>query len=471
MNFVSPEFAILLCCTIAILPWCGHRRQNLLLLAASYVFYGWWNWRYLPIMIGLSVVDSVAGLLIFSATNGRRRAYLIAALAANLLILGYFKYIDFLIGSADAILNSVGANASIPLQHVLLPIGISFHTFQSMSYTIDVYRKKIKPIKNMLDYQLFVSFFPQLVAGPIERATHLLPQVLGERVIGRPEDIRAGLNLLLLGYFKKVVIADNLAPMVDSIFSSHDHSGLAVVLGAYAFALQIYGDFSGYTDIARGIARLLGFQLIENFRQPYFATSPSDFWRRWHISLSTWLRDYLYIPLGGNRHGPLRTYFALSATMLLGGLWHGASWTFVLWGAYHGALLVIQRAMFGRQPEPLKIETALQCVARLIQCILFFQLTCFGWLIFRAQNWASLTNLLDRLFSLSDVGQWSDLSGINLKLLSACAVATLAIDLWSAWSPRVSLPGWMLGPTYALTSIVIIVLAPEGISAFIYFQF
>jgi D-alanyl-lipoteichoic acid acyltransferase DltB (MBOAT superfamily) len=313
-----------------------------------------------------------------------------------------------------------------------------------------------------LDYQLFVSFFPVLVAGPIERGAHLIPQIVNPRRVTR-DDIEAGLGLMILGFFKKVVIADNLAPVVDGVFNDHAGGGLAIIFATYAFALQIYGDFSGYTDIARGVSRLMGFRLLDNFRQPYFATNPSDFWRRWHISLSSWLRDYLYIPLGGSRFGPLRTYWAIAITMLLGGLWHGASWTFVIWGAYQGALLIAYRIVRDWRP-PAWVGP----VSHVIKAIAFFQLTCIGWLIFRAQGWASLTELVERLFHGPG---WLDVSLVNVRLVVLLAVTTLAIDLWAALRPQLEIPLWLKGTAWGLTAVAIVVLAPESISSFLYFQF
>lgn len=402
-----------------------------------------------------------------------RRLVLIIGLSANLAILSYYKYVDFLIRTLNGLLPTFGAHETIPLQHILLPIAISFHTFQSMSYLIDVYRGLLRPVRNFLDYQLFVSFFPVLVAGPIERAKHLLPQILGPRRVGRG-DVEAGVGLVILGFFKKVIIADNLAPIVDRVFSDDGSSGLAVIMATYAFALQIYGDFSGYTDIARGISRLMGFKLLDNFRQPYFATNPSDFWRRWHISLSTWLRDYLYIPLGGNRFGPLRTYWALSVTMLLGGLWHGASWTFVLWGAYHGALLIANRLMrkgknlgeCGPVPGPGGL------VLHGVKVFLFFQLTAVGWLIFRAQDRNTLMSLVARIFHGEN---WFDISTVNVRLIVLLGLITVGLDLWAVTPRRLrarfNMPIWIKSPAWVLTAVGIVVLAPENISSFIYFQF
>jgi alginate O-acetyltransferase complex protein AlgI len=464
MNFVSVEFFVLLAIVLCLLALTNHRAQNIVLLLASFVFYGWWYWKYLALMIGISTIDYVCGRLLENRKDQTaRRTILIVGLSANLLILAYFKYVDFLIQTVNNALNPIGFNPEFPLLHVLLPIAISFHTFQSMSYLIDVYRGLIKPMRNFLDYQLFVSFFPVLVAGPIERAKHLLPQIEQPRRVGR-EDIEAGIGLVVLGFFKKVVIADNLAPVVDGVFNDGAGGGLAVILATYAFALQIYGDFSGYTDIARGVARLMGFHLVDNFRQPYFATNPSDFWRRWHISLSSWLRDYLYIPLGGNRYGPLRTYCSMAITMLLGGLWHGASWTFVIWGAYHGALLIVYRLFRGRPGASRETSGAV----RVLEAVAFFQLTCVGWLIFRAQGWDALSDLVEKIFAADN---WLDVSLVNVRLIVLSGLATLAIDVWAALRLQLRAPFWLKGTAWTLTAIAIVVLAPENVSSFLYFQF
>jgi alginate O-acetyltransferase complex protein AlgI len=464
MNFVSTEFAVLLAAVLVMLAVSNHRGQNISLLVASYVFYAWWNWQYLGIIVGISLLDYYCAILIDKASTRRLRTLILCiGLAGNIGILAWFKYIDLLIESFNAFNAALGLDGHVAVLNILLPIGISFHTFQSMGYTIDVYRREVKPIRDPLDYQLFVTFFPQLVAGPIERATHLLPQIVSGRHV-TAGDIEAGVKLMLLGYFKKVVIADNLAPMVDQVYSGSG-TGLAVLLATYAFALQIYCDFSGYTDIARGVSRLMGFRLMENFRQPYFATNPSDFWRRWHISLSTWLRDYLYIPLGGNRYGAQRMYYALGLTMLIGGIWHGASWTFVLWGAFHGTLLIMHRLLFGRPRE----ASAMGPVRRIASAILFFQITCVGWMIFRAQTWATLESALSRLLSPAD---WLDAYPVNVVLLTSCAAVVLAIDLYQEARPALLVP--MLGVRlafYACVALAVVLWAPQSVKSFIYFQF
>jgi D-alanyl-lipoteichoic acid acyltransferase DltB (MBOAT superfamily) len=301
-----------------------HRGQNVFLLAASYFFYATWDWRFLSLILTSTTLDFfVARAIAGSSVDRVRRRYLLLSLCVNLGILGVFKYYGFFSTELTRMLAAVGIPASIPLVHLILPVGISFYTFQALSYTIDVYRGQMQPTNRFVDFALYISFFPQLVAGPIERSSHLLPQVMHPRTITRG-DFSDGVHLVLLGLFKKVVIADNMAPIVNSIFSRDvaQLSGAECLMGVYAFAFQIYGDFSGYSSIAKGVAKWLGFDLMTNFSAPYLATSPQDFWRRWHISLSTWLRDYLYIPLGGNRGGRLFTYRNLLLTMLLGGLWH-----------------------------------------------------------------------------------------------------------------------------------------------------
>lgn len=374
-----------------------HRGRSLLLLFSSYFFYGYWDWRFLGLLWFSTVVDFCAGLMISnSTTSGARKRWLAVSICVNLGLLGFFKYFNFFAGSLQAMLTAMGMHASFATLNVILPVGISFYTFQSLSYTIDVYRGDLKPARRLYDFALFVSFFPQLVAGPIERATSLMPQVLTPKKFSWAL-VLSGLELMVWGYFKKVFIADNLAPIVDHVFSTsvEQQTGLQLLLGIYAFALQIYGDFSGYSDIARGVARCLGVELMVNFRCPYFSANPQEFWKRWHISLSTWLRDYLYFSLGGNRGGPGKTYRNLIATMLLGGLWHGAAWTYVLWGLYQGILLVLHRLWVGRVSfDRTSPVGALSTVKRFIGIALFFQIVCGGWLLFRASSVQQVWNIL-----------------------------------------------------------------------------
>src|SRR5205814_3543068 len=312
---------------------------NLLLLVASYCFYGWWDPRFLALIAASTIVDFYCAEAIDRSEDvARRRVLLTMSLVINLGFLAVFKYFNFFMDSFAATLQTLGFRETpIAVLQILLPPGISFYTFQEVAYIVDVYHRKLQPADSLMDYALFISLFPHLIAGPIQRPSHLLPQVQKAREWDS-ENAFSGLLLILEGLFRKCVIADNCALIANAAFGgSFGKPSLPVaLLGMYAFAWQIYGDFSGYSSIARGCAQLMGFHFMVNFRQPYFAESIQDFWRRWHISLSTWLRDYLYIPLGGNRHGERKTYRNLMLTMLLGGLWHGANWTFVIWGGLHG---------------------------------------------------------------------------------------------------------------------------------------
>ncbi len=369
------------------------RAQNLLLLIASYVFYGWWDYRFLSLIVLSTLIDFGVGrrlgeLPMMPPNASGRRLLLTVSVVANLGLLGTFKYFDFFADSLSDLMSSIGLSVDAPTLSLVLPVGISFYTFQTLSYTVDVYRGRLAPTRNLLDFAVFVAFFPQLVAGPIERASSLLPQIVTPRRVDAGS-VQLGIYLVLVGFAKKVVVADRLGLLANQIFDNHtDYAGLDLILGVIAFSGQIYGDFSGYSDIARGLSRLMGFELMVNFRLPYFALTPSDFWRRWHVSLSTWLRDYLYIPLGGNRDGQLATYRNLFATMVLGGLWHGAAWTFVLWGAFHGAILILYRLFTfdsgGRGGRTLT-GWRLASMWLVMTC-----LTQFGWLIFRAESLSQL---------------------------------------------------------------------------------
>lgn len=340
MLFNSIVFAIFLP-LVFFVYWSGKmqkvERRNFWLVACSLFFYGWWDVRFLLLLLGTTLLDFfVANKMERTTTQAHRKRWLFVSLAGNLGVLGFFKYFDFFSHSLQVLLNKFGMHADFVTLGIVLPVGLSFYTFQAMSYTIDVYQRKLEAVKNPLTYLAYISFFPQLVAGPIERAGHMLPQFTQLKIFNYNNAV-AGLRLMLFGYFKKSVIADNLAPLANIVFDKHAHpDALAVMLGTIAFSIQIYCDFSGYTDIARGTARLFGFELIYNFRFPYFADSMRDFWHRWHISMSSWFRDYVYFPLGGNKKGFLRSNVNLLITFLVSGLWHGANWTFVAWGLWHG---------------------------------------------------------------------------------------------------------------------------------------
>jgi D-alanyl-lipoteichoic acid acyltransferase DltB (MBOAT superfamily) len=400
MLFNTLEFSIFFLIVYSLYRISPHRVQNILLLIASYYFYGCWDWRFLSLIFVSTVVDYFCGIKMHQANdNAKRKFFLIASVMTNLGILGFFKYFNFFSDSFADLISIFGLQANTRSLNIILPVGISFYTFQTMSYTIDIYRRKMEPTHNFLDFALFVAFFPQLVAGPIERAKNLLPQVMNPRKITF-EKFYEGTYLIFWGLFKKVFIADNLAKIADNIFSTTDvQNGFVVALGVLAFAFQIYGDFSGYSDIARGLSKVMGFELMLNFNLPYFAVNPSDFWRRWHISLSTWLKDYLYISLGGNRKGNFNTYRNLMLTMLLGGLWHGAGWTFVLWGIYQGVLLIVHRFF---QPYMKKIFQAknsfLESFGLWTRIVIMFMFANFGWLIFRAQSVEQIKNMFHSLF-------------------------------------------------------------------------
>lgn len=366
----------------------NHKSQNRLLLAASYFFYGAWDYRFLALILITTVTDYTVSLFIQKATKRHHRIRLFSiSIFINLAILGFFKYFNFFIDTALVLLDGIGLQVSPISLHIILPVGISFYTFQSMSYTIDVYRRKIEPITNILDYALYVSFFPQLVAGPIERATHLLPQILSPRLLSF-EKTKLGFYYIGFGLFLKVFMADNLARMVDPVFTSHTtQTGFQYLLAGYAFAFQIYGDFAGYSYIAKGLGATLGFEIMDNFNIPYFAKNPQQFWARWHISLSTWLRDYLYIPLGGSKEGRLKTIRNLFLTMVLGGLWHGAKMTFIAWGVFHGLLLVMHHLFASKRVMFLsKGRERISFFRNFLKGLFFFHLIVISWYFFRSNS-------------------------------------------------------------------------------------
>jgi len=400
MLFNSLDFIVFFSVVYGLYLFLNHRGQNVLLLVASNFFYGCWDWRFLSLLWLTIVIDYYCGLKIHHSTDERvRRRFIVFSMVSNLGVLFFFKYFGFFADSAQVLFQRFGVELDWVTLNIVLPVGISFYTFQSMSYTLDVYRRQLTPTANFIDFVVFVTYFPQLVAGPIERASHLLPQVQLPRII-KYAMIREGAWLVLFGYFKKVVIADNMAPLVAAVFDHPEGAhGLSIALAIVAFALQIYGDFSGYTDIARGISKMMGFDIMLNFRMPYFALNPQDFWSRWHISLSTWLRDYLYIPLGGNRGGVYSTYRNLSLTMLLGGLWHGAAWHFVAWGVYHGFLLIVHRSMRPLLELIRPTSSFGQRFWWLARMAMFFAFTCFGWLLFRVDSLADVPLLLHNMLS------------------------------------------------------------------------
>jgi alginate O-acetyltransferase complex protein AlgI len=473
MLFNSLVFFLFLGIVLAVYPRLPRRGQNVFLLVASYVFYGYWDWRFNFLLLGSTLLDFFVGRQLAGTEDSRRRRLLLGiSLIGNLGILGFFKYFNFFIDSFAALLASTGLEPNLPTLKIILPVGISFYTFQTLSYTIDIYRRRLQPVDSLVDFALFVSFFPQLVAGPIERASNLLPQIVKPRSVNRRLVI-TGLNLMLIGYFKKVAIADTLAPMVENAFADPaGQSSGALLSGLYAFALQIYGDFSGYTDIARGVSRLLGFELMENFAAPYLSRNITEFWHRWHISLSSWLKDYLYISLGGNRGGALRTYRNLMLTMVLGGLWHGAGWTFVVWGSLHGAYLMLHKMLLRERrlnlAWPRSIGGWLGDLARIA---LTFHMVCLTWIFFRARNLADAVAYLRGIFALSDLGALapSVLFAAGLLALLDIAQTWTGSHTWLAESPRPLRYG--LGQMLLFSVLAAAVFHVHTVTPFIYFQF
>lgn len=479
MVFNSLIFLLFLAVVLPVYYRLQHRAQNVFLLLASYVFYGWWDVRFLGLLWFTSLFDYYCARWIERTdAPGRRRALLIGSMAVNLTVLGLFKYYNFFAEGAVKVLAALGFAADLPTLHVILPLGISFYTFLSMSYTIDVYRRELKATASLLNYQLFVCYFPHLVAGPIVRASYLLPQCEQPRVI-RHDHVINGIWLVLLGFFKKVVIGDRLAQVVNWGFAGHaaPFPDANVWLVVYAFAFQIYADFSGYSDIARGLSKLMGFELPENFRAPYLVTNPPAFWQHWHISLSTWLRDYLYIPLGGNRRGPVRTYANLMTTMLLGGLWHGAGIAYLLWGFFHGLLLVVHRAwtgLFGKKEGAEGTVSSIWTRWSLpVRVVIFFHLTCLGWLFFRAGSLPPEVSQTAMVKSfLQAMVRWpQQFDAILPGVLLACAVALVlqwkndAMQRFVTWPTR-----WQA----AAVAVVLLAIAGLGVfegAQFIYFQF
>jgi alginate O-acetyltransferase complex protein AlgI len=405
MLFNSFEFAIFFI-AVFFLYWFvfnkQFRVQNFFLLIVSYIFYGWWDWRFLGLLILSSCLDYFVAIQIHkSAILSRKKFFLFLAIAVNLTILGFFKYFNFFVDSFAVLLDTFGFQPNYYTLKVILPVGVSFYTFQSMSYYIDVYRGKLEPTTDAITFFSYVSFFPQLVAGPIERAVNMLPQFLKRRQFDYQQAVD-GLRLMIWGFFKKMVIADNCAVFVNQTFSNyHDASGYELVLGVVFFAFQIYGDFSGYSDIARGTAKILGFELMINFKSPYLSRSISEFWQRWHISLSTWFRDYVYIPLGGSKEGKRKSIRNTIIVFLVSGLWHGANWTFVIWGALN-AVFILPSLIWGKGAK----ESPALSVRDIPGIVLTFSLTCFAWIFFRSDNvsqaWHYITNVFTADYSISN---------------------------------------------------------------------
>lgn len=410
------------------------RMQNAMLVLASYFFYACWDWRFLGLLLFSTVLDYVSGIQIHKTENKSvRRFWFVLSIVVNVGLLGILKYYDFFATSFVALFQNFGITISLPTLHLVLPIGISFYTFHGLSYIIDVYNKRIAPEKSSIDYALFVSFFPLLVAGPIERATHLLPQLKKPRTFSYEQAV-AGLQQILWGLFKKIVIADQCALVVQPIFAhSEVYSGSTLALGAVFFAFQIYGDFSGYSDIAIGVSKLMGITLIRNFNYPYFSRNSAEFWRRWHISLSSWFKDYVYIPLGGNRGTQWQTARNVLVIFLVSGFWHGANWTFLCWGLLH-ALYVLPSILHHTHKHNSEVVAQghrFPSFKEIVQLIVTFALITFAWIFFRAENVTQAFQIIQKIGSVSFF-QLPEFNGKYHALVTLFYVVCCMLTEW--WS-------------------------------------
>lgn len=476
MLFNSETFLFFAVVFFSIFFLLGHRAQIYFVLVASAVFYGWWDWRFLGLIAVVVVVNFYLGACIHAAGDDERRRWrwLMASVVFSLAVLGYFKYTNFFIDSFTRLVTAVGLQASPFTLQIILPIGISFFTFHLLSYTIDIYRRKLRPEPDLVAFATYVALFPHMVAGPIIRASRLLPQLRTRRRFRWP-NLFVGLEQIVVGLFLKVVIADNLGPTVDRVFATPDaFNSLYLLVGVLFFAFQIYGDFAGYSLMAIGLGRIMGYDFGVNFRRPYMARDFSDFWRRWHVSLSSWLRDYLYVSLGGNRHGRAATYRNLMATMVLGGLWHGAAWTFIVWGTLHGLYLVLQRLL---TPAWLAVAGFLRLPAWLratLAIVTVFALTNVAWVFFRAASFGDAFTILQRILLLGDFR----VAGIDLLfqvvLGSALISGLVAVEV-ARQSPGFRL-FWRTQRVVRTTGIVALLLVIPLFGSFsgerfIYFQF
>lgn len=457
----------------------NHKWQNRLLLVASCIFYAAWDWRFVFLIFVSITTDYFCGLKIDESDSEKvKKRFLLLSIFVNLSILGFFKYFNFFIANFARLIDHLGFSIHPQMLNILLPLGISFYTFKTISYTIDVYAEKIKPTRSYRDYALFVSFFPLILAGPIMRAGDLLRQISSSRKL-RLDWFYEGCYLIFWGVFQKFFVADNLAVIADKVFNSAPpYNGAAVLLAVYAFAFQIYCDFAGYSNIARGLGRCMGFDIMINFNLPYFATNPQDFWSRWHISLSTWLRDYLYKPISFSlrRWGAWGMGIALMATFLLCGLWHGAYWNFIIWGGYWGVLLisyVFLRPMLAKIPEPR--NTIFKNVWFFIRVIFFFHLTCIGWVIFGAEgNVSKAFSMLQGLLYNFKIIRGTSVKGFLFTLLSN--IWLLVLVEYSCFKKKnleviLEWPAWLRALVYLIIYLSLTIFAAKGGKEFFYAQF
>jgi alginate O-acetyltransferase complex protein AlgI len=481
MLFNSIDFAIFLPIVFIIYWFVTNRNlklQNFVIVAASYLFYGWWDWRFLSLILFSTVVDYIVGLQLKSENNlVKRKVFLWTSILVNLGFLGFFKYYNFFLDNFVTAFSFFGADINANSLSIILPVGISFYTFQTLSYTIDVYKRKLEPTNDFIAFSAFVSFFPQLVAGPIERATHLLPQFYKKRTFDYSNAVD-GMRQILWGLFKKIVIADNCAEHANLIFNnSADYSGSTLVLGALFFTFQIYGDFSGYSDIAIGTSRLFGFDLMRNFNFPYFSRDIAEFWRRWHISLSTWFRDYLYIPLGGSKGGTWMKVRNTFIIFLVSGFWHGANWTFVVWGALN-AIYFLPLLLTNKNRSNLEIVAQGKLFPSLKETsfiLLTFGLTVLAWIFFRAENLNHAIQFISDIFK-----DPSSFLSLSIYLKYKIIILLLSIFILIEWFGRdgqyaLSKLGlkWKLPVRYAMYYAITVAIFWFGgkEQQFIYFQF
>ncbi len=493
MTFHSVPFAIFLV-IVFLLYWFAFRKsvkgQNLLLLSASYFFYGWWDYRFLSLILFSSVFDFFAAIYIDKAEKQSRRLFfLMLSLCMNLGLLFFFKYFNFIVESINQVYLFFDAPKNFPYKNIILPIGISFYTFQALSYTIDVYRRKLKATRDPLSYFVFVSFFPQIAAGPIERAIHLLPQFSSPRTFN-VQEAKEGLRQLLWGVFKKVAIADLLATYVDIVYQQpENYTGLSAIFAAVFFAIQLYCDFSGYSDMAIGTAKLLGFKLSRNFSTPYFSKSMGEFWTRWHISLNTWFRDYVYIPLGGSKNGKFNRYRNVFIVFLISGLWHGASWKFVIWGAMHGFIIITELLTKNTFPGKLKQFASIHFyrLTRVFQMIKVFSLFGFLLIFFRANTFSDAMlvvqhlgkNLIHQLSSFANIKHeivylFLDVREFIVVIISIIIFIALEFT-WRKEGMEKSIEKYPMVLRWSIYYLLIIWLCMFGEindnSSFVYFQF
>lgn len=482
MLFNSIDFAIFLPIVFIIYWFVTNKKlklQNFLIVAASYLFYGWWDWRFLSLILFSTIVDySVGQLLLTQQDKAKRNVLLLTSIIVNLGFLGFFKYYNFFLDNFVTAFSFFGTEIRPNTLNIILPVGISFYTFQTMSYSIDVYKRKIEPTKDFIAFSAFVSFFPQLVAGPIERATHLLPQFYKKRTFDYSKAVD-GMRQILWGLFKKIVIADQCAEYANLIFNnSADYTGSTLVLGALFFTFQIYGDFSGYSDIAIGTSRLFGFNLMRNFNFPYFSRDIAEFWRRWHISLSTWFRDYLYIPLGGSRGGTWMKVRNIFIIFIVSGFWHGANWTFIVWGALN-AIYFLPLLLTNNNRN--NLETVAQgkilpSIKELSFMVLTFGLTVFAWIFFRANNISHAISYILEILSFS-LFAMPKFEGMGRALTTIIIVGIFILIEWKGREGQYAIANlgikWKRPLRYAMYYAIIIAIFWFGgkEQQFIYFQF